>query len=56
MDRTDPKGTETKDEYLRRLKRTAAALPKKYVRAVLARMKANIQSTIDVRGHHAKND
>lgn len=43
MDGTAPEGTETKDEYLRRLKRTATSLPKGYVRAVLARMKKEHQ-------------
>ena len=56
LDKCAPEGTETKDAYLARLSKCARALPRSLVRRVLARMKENIQGTIDARGYHAKND
>ena len=56
MDETAPHGTESKQEHLARLEKCARSLPRGFVRKVIARMKGNIQGTIDADGYHAKND
>ena len=56
MDETAPKGRESKEAYLTRLKACALALPRGFVRKVIGRMKGNIQGVIDARGYHAQDD
>ena len=51
-----PKGNETKDQFLDRLRIIAQSLPKSYVRKVLARMKPNLKALVDANGYTPKND
>ena len=56
MDSTAPEGKESRGDHLARLEKCARSLPRGFVRKVIARMKGNIQGTIDARGFHAQND
>ena len=51
-----PRGTETKDAYLKRFKKCAMTLPKGFVQKTIKRMKGNIQAIINARGYLPKND
>ena len=51
-----PRGTETKEAFLKRLHSSAASLPKGYVKKVIGRMKANLQALRDAKGYTPKND
>ena len=47
-------GTESREEWLARLRRTAMGLPRDYVKSVLLKMKGNIEATVESQGkHHA---
>ena len=55
--KTSPKkGTETKDAFIKRLRRIALSLPKGYVKSVIRRMKDNIKALADAGGYTPKND
>ena len=51
-----PKGTETKEAFLARLRKIATSLPKPYIKKVLARMKSNLKALKDAKGYTPKND
>ena len=51
-----PRGTETKDAYLERLKRCALTLPKGFVQKAIKRMKGNIQAIVDAGCYLSKDD
>lgn len=51
-----PKGIETKEAYLARLRKIATSLPKPYIKKVLARMKSNLKALVDAKGYTPKND
>lgn len=51
-----PKRTETKAEFLVRLRKVAMNLPKGYVKSVIARMRGNIKALVDAQGWIPKND
>ena len=51
-----PKGRESKDKFLERLRTIAMTLPKSYVRKVVARMKPNLKALRDAKGFAPKND
>ena len=50
----EPDFTETKDQYLARLRRCALGLPRAYVRKVIERMRKNIQEVKEAKGYHGK--
>ena len=52
----DVKGTETKAQYLARLRKTALGLPKPLVRKVVLQMKERIQATVASKGKHIAMD
>ena len=52
----DVKGTETKAQYLARLRKTALGLPKPLVRKVVLQMKERIQATVASEGKHIAMD
>ena len=55
--RTSPKKrTETKDAFLKRLRRIALSLPKGYIKSVIHRMRDNIKELADAGGYIPKND
>ena len=56
MHSTAPKGRESQEEYLTRLRQRARSLPRGFVRKVIGRMKDNIQGVIEAGGYHAKDD
>eukprot|EP00973_Karenia_brevis_P057615 8014841-Karenia_brevis.AAC.1 len=58
MAETAPEGkkTESKEEFVARLERTARSLPRAVVRAAIARLPKNIQAIIDADGWHPRND
>jgi hypothetical protein len=51
----EPDFTETKDQYLARLRRCALGLPRAYVGKVIERMRKNIQEVKDAKGYHGKS-
>lgn len=51
-----PETTETKENFLKRLRKVAKSLPKGYVQSVILRMKANLMALVDARGYTPKND
>ena len=51
-----PDGTETKEDFLVRLRRCAVTLPKKHVAAAVKRMKANLKALVESKGFTPKND
>jgi len=53
-----PKGeaAESKEEYLKRLKKAAMSLPRGFVANSIKRMKKNIQGVLDAKGYHPKCD
>ena len=55
---TAPKNdtVETKDVFLKRLRKIAETLPKGYIKSVIGRMRKNIKALIDARGYTPKND
>ena len=53
---TAPAGTESKDDFLRRLRKTSKSLPKKWVRSQICRMKSNVHALKEARGWVPKND
>ena len=56
MDKTAPKGKETKANFLKRLDDARKALPRGFVKKTIAKMKSKIQGVIDAKGYHSKND
>jgi len=56
MDKTTPKGKETKANFLKRLDDARKALPRGFVKKTIAKMKSKIQGVIDAKGYHSKND
>ena len=56
MHKCEPRGTESKADFLARLERCAKTLPRGLIRKIIGRMKGNIQGVIDSKGFHAKND
>ena len=51
-----PKGRESKEQFLERLRTIAMSLPKSYVKKVVAQMKPNLKALVDARGFAPKND
>ena len=51
-----PKGSETKVEFLDRLRGIATSLPKSYIKAVIAKMRPNLQALAEADGYTPKND
>jgi hypothetical protein len=51
-----PGGTETKKQFLDRLRVIAKSLPKSYIKSVIAKMKPNLKALVDARGYTPKND
>ena len=51
-----PKGVETKDAFMDRLRTVATSLPKGFVKSVIGRMKGNVHALIDAKGYTPKND
>ena len=49
-------GTETRDQYLARLRRTALTLPRDFVKKALLDMKARIEATAASKGKHVPKD
>ena len=56
MNKSAPKGAESKVQYVSRLRRTALSLPRGLVRSVVGRMSANVQAIVDAKGWQPKND
>ena len=59
MDRlkeTCPDETETKAQFLARLKKCAKSLPKGVVSEAIGKMKDNLQALVDAKGNHPKRD
>ena len=50
MEETCPKGRESKEAFLNRLKKCARTLPRSLVRKAIGKMRENIQGVIDARG------
>ena len=50
----EPETTETREQYLTRLKRCALALPRAFIRKVIGRMRTNINEVKTARGYHGK--
>ena len=53
---TAPAGRESKEDFLRRLRKAAKSLPRGWVKSQIGRMKSNIQALKDARGWVPKND
>ena len=53
---TAPPGAESKDEFIKRLKKIARSLPKGFVAKQIDRMKGNVQAVYDAKGWIPKND
>ena len=51
-----PAGRESKEDFLRRLRKAAKSLPRGWVKSQIGRMKSNIQALKDARGWVPKND
>ena len=51
-----PRGRETKDALLKRLRGIATSLPKGYVKSVIGRMRPNVKVLVDAEGYTPKND
>ena len=51
-----PEGDETKEVFLKRLRKIAMSLPKSYVKKVIARMRPNLKALKDAHGYTPKND
>ena len=51
-----PQGTETKKQFLARLRRIATSLPKSYIKSVIAKMRPNLKALVEARGYTPKND
>jgi len=47
---TAPNGTETRQDFLKRLRKIAKSLPKKYIKSQIAKMKSNVKALKDARG------
>ena len=56
MDKSAPKGTESKLAFLKRLEKIAKSLPRSYIQKTVKRMKANLKDIIAAKGWHPKND
>ena len=56
MDKSAPKGTESKLAFLKRLEKIAKSLPRSYIQKTVKRMKANLKDIIATKGWHPKND
>ena len=50
------KGKETKDAFMKRLRKIAVSLPNGYIKSVIHRMRDNIQALADANGYTPKND
>ena len=50
MEATSPKGRESKEAFLNRLKKCARTLPRSFVRKAIGKMRKNIQGVIDAGG------
>ena len=48
--------TESKADYLKRLKKAATSLPRGFVAKSIRHMKTNIQGVLDAKGFHPKSD
>ena len=51
-----PEGTETKEEYLKRLRRIAKSLSPRFVERLIESMPARIQFVLDAKGFTPKKD
>ena len=49
-------GSETKEEFLGRLRTIATSLPKSYIKSVIAKMRPNLKALTDARRYTPKND
>lgn len=56
MKESTPEGSETKAEYLARLRKMATTLPKGTVVDAINKMKDNLQGIVKAKGFHAKRD
>ena len=56
MNRSAPKGVETKAKYLSRLRKTALSLPRPLVRKIIDRMSRNVEAIVEAKGWQPKND
>ena len=56
MEKSMPKGRETKEAFIKRLEKTARALPPSLVGKAVGRMKPNVKAIVDAKGWHPKND
>ena len=50
----EPDGTETRKQYLARLRMCALGLPRKFIRQTIDRMPKNIREVKDAKGYHGK--
>ena len=53
---TAPRGTESKEQYMKRLARCARSLPRGMIRKAIGGMKMRIQETFDNKGYHGSRD
>ena len=51
-----PEHTETKEEFLARLRGVAKSLPRGYIRSIVAQMKGRTEALIASKGFTPKND
>ena len=56
LDEAPPRRTETKEEFLARLRKIATSLSKPYIKKVIAEMKPRLAALKDARGYTPKND
>ena len=56
MDQCAPKGRETKDSFMARLRRIALATDRAVIRRALAQMKPRVQAAYDAKGAHITMD
>ena len=53
---TAPTRTETKQQFLARLRKCAKTLPRGYVSKQIGRMKDQVAGVVSAGGHHSKRD
>ena len=51
-----PRGAESKEAFLNRLRAIATSLPKGYVKSVIRRMRGNLKALVEARGYTPKGD
>ena len=51
-----PEGKESKEDFLKRLRRIAKSLPPRYIEKLIESMPSRIQSALDARGFTPKKD